>query len=88
MNSSWKTAAEEEDGDGDEDESEFKSYDDHIMFLIDSQQDMFNYNSKGEILMVNILKILLAVLKSKIISSNKSCVGAIFFGTVSVLKIS
>ena len=80
MSSPWNNEEEEEDGQ--EDESEFKSFDDHIIFLIDSRRDMLKPNSKGEIIIVNVLKLLLTVMKSKIIQSDKSCVGAIFYGSV------
>jgi hypothetical protein len=83
MSEPWKNEDEEEDVE--EDDEEYKSYDDHIIFLIDSRKDMFAQNSKGEVILINVLKILLAVLKSKIIASSKSYVGAVFFGTVSFL---
>jgi hypothetical protein len=59
------------------------SFDDHIIFLIDARRDMVRRNSKGEVMIINILKLLLHVLKSKIVESDKSCVGAMFFGAVS-----
>ena len=77
--SSWNNEEEEEEED---DDNEYKSFDDHIIFLIDARKDMLKKNSKGEIMIINALKLLLAVLKSKIVASDKSCVGAICFGAV------
>ena len=81
MSSHW-AGHEEEEGE-DEDDLEYKSFDDHIIFLIDSRKEMLRQNSRGEVILVNVLKLLLCVLKSKIVESDKSCVGAVCFGTVS-----
>ena len=77
--SSWNNEEEEEE---DDDDTEYKSFDDHIIFLIDARKEMLKKNSRGEIMIINALKLLLAVLKSKIVASDKSCVGAICFGAV------
>lgn len=79
MSAFWNEEEEEEDVD----DAEYKSFEDHIIFLVDCRKDMFKQNSKGEIMVVNALKLLIAVLKSKIVASDKSCVGCILFGTVS-----
>lgn len=43
---------------------------------------MFERNKSNEINFQNCLKVALAVMKSKIISNEKSSIGLIFFGTV------
>jgi len=77
MSAPWNNEDEEE-----EDDDDYGSVEDHIIFLIDTRKDMMKQNSKGEIVFLNILKLLLHVLKSKIVLSDKSCVGAICFGSV------
>lgn len=74
----------EEENEEDDEDSEMKSNDDHIIFLIDCRKAMYAKNSKGEIIIINVLKMLLSVLKSKIIASDKTCIGAICFGCVSI----
>ena len=76
--SHWEDENEEED-----EQEDMNSNDDHIIFLIDSRKAMYEKNSDGEIIIVNILKSLLSCLKSKIIASDKTCIGAICFGCVS-----
>ncbi len=83
MSSHWSGRDEEEEDE--EDESEYKSFDDHLMFLIDVRKDMLGKNSLGEVILLNVLKLLLYVLKSKIVESDKSCVGAVCFGAVRAL---
>lgn len=87
MSSQWSNEEEEEEEDVDE--SEYKTFEDHIIFLIDGRKDMYKSNSKGEIMIVNALKLLIAVLKSKIVASDKSCVGCVIYGAVSfkIIKI-
>ena len=81
MSSNWSSR--DEDEDEEEDELDLKSFDDHIIFLIDVRRDMLRQNSKGEVVLINVLKLLLSVLKLKIVESDKSCVGAVCFGAVS-----
>jgi hypothetical protein len=70
-----------EEEDGEEDENEFKTGEDRIIFLIDARSAMFEKNSLGEVHLQNALSVALAVMKTKIISSSKSAVGIMFFGT-------
>lgn len=80
MSAPWQNEDEEAE---EEDEDFYGSYDDHVIFLIDTRKDMMHKNSKGEVMIINILKLLLHFLKTTIVSSDKQCVGAICFGTVS-----
>ena len=45
---------------------------------------MFQLDNKNEIQFRNCLKVALEVMKSKIIASDNSCVGVVFYGTVSI----
>lgn len=48
--SSWGEKQEEEEEDGvDGLEEEFRSQEDHVLFLIDARHDMFLKNDKGEV---------------------------------------
>lgn len=78
--SSWKDDA--EDDDDEENEDDYKSSEDRIIFLIDARSNMFEKNKTGEIHFENCVKMALAVMKSKIVASDKSSIGIIFFGTV------
>lgn len=69
-----------EEGGGDEEDDPYKSVNDHILFLIDAREDMHSKNKSGETHFLNSLKVALAVMKSKIISSDKDSVGIILFG--------
>ena len=87
--SSWKDGEgehEEEDED-DDNENDYRSAEDRIIFLIDARSDMFEKNSLGEVHFENCVKVALAVMKSKIVASDKSSIGIIFFGTVSHTSI-
>ena len=53
---------------------------DRIIFLIDARHAMFEKNRSGEVHIENCMKVALAVMKTKIIASEKSAVGVIFFG--------
>ena len=60
---------------------DFRSYEDQIIFLIDARENMSTKNSRGEVHMINSLRVAFAVMKSKIIASANTSVGIIFFGT-------
>ncbi len=62
-------------------DDEYKTPDDHILFVIDARPEMFELNSKGESHIINSLKVALSVMKSKIIMSERSCVGITLFGS-------
>ena len=47
-----------------------------------NRSDMFETNNLGEVHIKNCMSVALAVMKSKIIASEKSSIGLIFFGTV------
>lgn len=84
--SNWQDR-DDEDGEEEKDEeyeNECKNTEDRIIFLIDARAEMFEKNRLGERAFENCLKVVLAVMKSKIITSEKSSIGLIFFGTVSV----
>lgn len=80
--SSWKENSDDEDDDEDENENDYKTAEDRIIFLIDARSHMFEKNALGEIHFENCVKVALAVMKSKIVASDKSSIGIIFFGTV------
>lgn len=81
MSAEWK-GDQEGDEEEDDNENDYKSSEDRIIFLIDARSDMFEKNSKGEVHFENCVKVALAVMKTKIVASDKSSVGIIFFGTV------
>ena len=86
--SSWKDGEEAEEEDEDEDnENDYRSAEDRIIFLIDARSDMFERNNLGEVHFENCVKVALAVMKSKIVASDKSSIGIIFFGTVSCINM-
>ena len=62
-------------------EQDFKTSEDRCIFLIDARKEMFEKNRSGEIHIINCMKVALEVMKSKIISSEKSSIAVIFFGT-------
>lgn len=45
---------------------------------------MFQKNEKGEVIIINCLTVALSILKSKIISDDKSSIGIIFYGSVCI----
>jgi hypothetical protein len=47
---------------------------------------MFKKNKKGEVLIINCLNVALSILKSKIISDDKSSIGIIFYGSVCIFN--
>jgi hypothetical protein len=77
---------EEEREEEEEDEDDFKTAEDRIVFLIDARPDMFEKNRLGEVHFENCVKVALAIMKTKIIASEKSSIGIIFFGTVSLFE--
>lgn len=79
--SSWNKDEDEEEEEGDDEESELKTKQDRIIFLIDAREAMITPNATGEPILVNCLKLVLAVMKSKIISNDSSAMGLTFFGT-------
>ena len=80
--SSWKENSDGEDDDEEENENDYKTAEDRIIFLIDARSNMFEKNARGEIHFENCVKVALAVMKTKIVASDKSSIGIIFFGTV------
>ena len=80
--SSWKENSDDEDDEEEENENDYKTAEDRIVFLIDARSQMFEKNALGEIHFENCVKVALAVMKSKIVASDKSSIGIIFFGTV------
>ena len=62
-------------------EQDFKTSEDRCIFLIDARKAMFEKNRSGEIHIINSMKVALEVMKTKIISSEKSSIAVIFFGT-------
>ena len=82
--SNWKEYDGEEEEEDEDDENDYKSAEDRIIFLIDARSDMFEKNNLGEVHFQNCVKVALAVMKSKIVASDKSSIGIIFFGTVSI----
>lgn len=85
--SSWNKDEDEEEEEGDDEESELKTKQDRIIFLIDAREAMITPNATGEPILVNCLKLVLAVMKSKIISNDSSAMGLTFFGTVILLQL-
>ena len=83
--SSWKEGSDGEDDDEEENENDYKTAEDRIIFLIDARSNMFEKNALGEIHFENCVKVALAVMKTKIVASDKSSIGIIFFGTVSTI---
>lgn len=65
-------------------EDEFRSVEDHVLFLIDARPAMFEKSDKGEAFIVNCLRVAQNVMKTKIVASDRSCVGVVLFGPVSV----
>lgn len=80
--SSWKDDGEEGEEDEEDFESDYKTAEDRIILLIDVRSHMFEKNKLNEIHFNNCIKVVLAVMKTKIVASDKSSVGVIFFGTV------
>eukprot|EP01041_Mallomonas_annulata_P002598 gene2598-5080_t len=78
--SEWNRDDDADENDDGNIEDEFKSYGDHIIFLIDARQQMLSKNIHGEELLINSLKVALAVMKSKIVASDNVTVGIYFFG--------
>lgn len=86
--SSWadrsaEEAEEEEDGV----EADFRSADDHVLFLVDARPAMFSRSDCGEAFIVNCLRVAQSVMKSKIVASDRSTVGVILFGAVSRIRL-
>jgi Ku70/Ku80 N-terminal alpha/beta domain len=79
--SSWKDDGDEEEEEEDF-ENDYKTAEDRIIFLIDVRSYMFEKNKLNEVHFNNCIKVVLAVMKTKIVASDKSSVGVIFFGTV------
>lgn len=84
--SSWKEGSDGEDDDEEENENDYKTAEDRIIFLIDARSNMFEKNALGEIHFENCVKVALAVMKTKIVASDKSSIGIIFFGTVRKIR--
>lgn len=80
-NWSWGDGAGEGEDIEDGEEENFKTLNDCIVFLVDARQPMLQVNSKGETHLLNCLKVLLAVMKSKIVSNSSALIGLTFFGT-------
>lgn len=78
----WNKDQEEEEQEEENEDSDYKAADDKIIFLIDCRHDMFGKNSKGEVHLVNCLRVLVEVMKTKVVASDKSSVGVVFYGTV------
>lgn len=80
--SSWKDDGEEGEEEEEDFENDYKTAEDRIMFLIDVRSHMFEKNKLNEVHFDNCIKVVLAVMKTKIVASDKSSIGVIFFGTV------
>ena len=80
--SNWKEGSDGEDDDEEENENDYKTAEDRIIFLIDARSNMFEKNALGEVHFENCVKVALAVMETKIVASDKSSIGIIFFGTV------
>lgn len=78
---------EEEEGEEDALDEEYRSAEDHVLFLIDSRPSMFARSASGEAWIVNCLRVAQSVMKSKVVSSEKSCVGIFLFGAVRVATL-
>ena len=80
---SWKShrssgedpLSEEEEEEGEEERDETVTGTDHIMFLIDAREEM-------KVNLRSCLEVALTVFKAKMISSSRSNIGILFFGTV------
>ena len=85
--SSWKESnSSDNEEEEEESENDFKTAEDRIIFLIDARSNMFEKNALGEVHFENCVKVALAVMKTKIVASDKSSIGIIFFGTVRALS--
>jgi uncharacterized protein YegL len=80
--SSWKDDGEEGEEEEEDFENDYKTAEDRIIFLIDVRSHMFEKNKLNEVHFNNCIKVVLAVMKTKIVASDKSSIGVIFFGTV------
>ncbi len=49
MSSAWSGGQEEEEEDGEDIDEEFKSHEDHILFLLDARSSMFELNNSREV---------------------------------------
>ncbi|CAM9181670.1 unnamed protein product, partial [Ectocarpus fasciculatus] len=85
--SGWGDRQAEEGEENDEDglEDEFRSTEDHVLFLIDARSAMFARTEAGEAYIVNCLRVVQNVMKTKIVASERSRVGVILFGAVTVV---
>lgn len=85
--SGWGDRQAEEGEENDEDglEDEFRSTEDHVLFLIDARSAMFARTEAGEAYIVNCLRVVQNVMKTKIVASERSRVGVILFGAVSAV---
>ena len=87
--SHWGDRQGEEGEENDEEglEDEFRSTEDHVLFLIDARPAMFAKTDAEEAYVVNCLRVAQNVMKTKIVASERSRVGVILFGAVGAVVL-
>lgn len=73
--------AEDNEEEGLDEDEEFKSSNDRIIFLIDCRDAMYSENNNGERYIVNCLRVVLEVMKTKVVAQDSSSIGITFFGS-------